>query len=219
MRKPIIFTLSATLLLTLATSTIGSKDVMCSNAQKNLVNNQLQLVGENINIELLDNTIVEEEVVSIDTYSVLSKKSKSNKKKSKKEDTPETIYEVYGKEEVKILQRIVEAECTGQEIECKINVANVILNRVESDSFPNTIEEVVFQKHQFSPISDGRYYEVEVTKDTIKACEKAFIEKDTTDGSTFFCNPRDVKNLQTQKWFKKLIYVMKDNSGHCFYKQ
>ncbi|HIU67361.1 MAG TPA: cell wall hydrolase, partial [Candidatus Caccomorpha excrementavium] len=49
-------------------------------------------------------------------------------------------------EEVEILQRIVEAEATGQDVKGKILVANVVLNRVMSDGFPDTIEEVVFQR-------------------------------------------------------------------------
>ncbi|MCB6759237.1 cell wall hydrolase, partial [Phocaeicola vulgatus] len=54
-----------------------------------------------------------------------------------------------------ILTRIVEAEATDKDMKSKILVANVILNRVRSKEFPNTIEQVVFQRTngsvQFSP--------------------------------------------------------------------
>ena len=58
-----------------------------------------------------------------------------------------------------ILERIVEAEATDKDMKSKILVANVILNRVRSDEFPDSIEAVVFQREngnvQF--FSDGRW--------------------------------------------------------------
>ena len=71
-----------------------------------------------------------------------------------------------------ILERIVEAEATDKDEKSKILVANVILNRVRSKEFPNSIESVVFQraygKVQFSPTADGRYESVRITKSTKK---------------------------------------------------
>ena len=73
-----------------------------------------------------------------------------------------------------ILERIVEAEATDKDEKSKILVANVILNRVRSKEFPNSIEAVVFQrvygKVQFSPTADGRYESVHITKSTKKCC-------------------------------------------------
>lgn len=144
-------------------------------------------------------------------YTVKSKEEKKDKK-------AKTIYDAYPRSEVDILNRIVEAETTDCSIEAKQNVANVILNRVESDKFPGTIESVVFESGQFSPILDGRFWDVEITDSTIKACEDAFVKGDETDGALFFCNKRDVKNLNKLKWFNKLEYIITDDSGHSFYK-
>ena len=59
------------------------------------------------------------------------------------------------------LLRIVEAEAGGEDLIGKMLVANVVLNRVEDEHFPNSINEVIFQSDngvtQFSPISDGRF--------------------------------------------------------------
>lgn len=162
--------------------------------------------------------IVEEvEIVSIDTYEVKAE----TQAKIKKEDLPETLTDAYTEEECEILYRIVEAEATGQTVDSKQNVANVIFNRVESDVFPNTIKEVVFEYHtnkngrktyQFSPIPDGRYYSVKVTKDTRKACEKAFSKKDTTDGALYF-------DIGVKSWASKnKTYLFTDDAGHRFYK-
>ena len=76
-----------------------------------------------------------------------------------------------------ILERIVEAEATDKDEKSKILVANVILNRVRSKEFPNSIEAVVFQraygKVQFSPTADGRYESVHITSSTKRSVKKA----------------------------------------------
>lgn len=126
-------------------------------------------------------------------------------------DTPETIYDYYSNEDIEILHRIVEAECTGLEFDKKVNVANVIFNRINSEDFPDKIEEVVFQKNptQFSPVVDGRYYSVLLEDDTLLAIEYAFMFPDTTNGALFF----------EAVWSDKLNYknTMCDGS-HKFYK-
>ena len=62
-------------------------------------------------------------------------------------------------DEAQMLMKIAMAEAEADGIEGKAMVMAVILNRVKDPRFPNTIEEVIFQEHQFSPISDGRYYD------------------------------------------------------------
>ena len=102
-----------------------------------------------------------------------STKSEKTKKvaASKKEKTESAISLAADQKEV--LLRIVEAEATGEDIKGKMLVANVILNRVNSSQFPDTVEAVVFQKNgrttQFSPIADGRYWSVTISKETKEA--------------------------------------------------
>lgn len=64
-------------------------------------------------------------------------------------------------EENEMLMRIAMAEAEGEGIKGKAMVIAVVLNRVKDSRFPDTIEGVIFQKGQFSPIIDGRYYKVE----------------------------------------------------------
>lgn len=133
----------------------------------------------------------------------------------------ETSYDLYSKKEIEVLERIVEAECTGQSIEAKMNVANVIINRVNSDEFPNTIKEVVFQKvngyYQFTPILDKRYWKVTISDETIEAVKNIFTMEDTTDGALFFCNINS-SNKKNVGWFKNLEYLFTDDSNHSFYR-
>ena len=101
-------------------------------------------------------------------------------------DPPETIYDYFSKEELDLLFYVVQAE-VGDEysFESKVNVANVIFNRFYHERFPDTLSDILVCD-QFSSIADGRYREVEVSEDTILACEYAFILEDTTDGCLFF---------------------------------
>ena len=57
----------------------------------------------------------------------------------------------WGAEESEMLLRIAMAEAEGESVEGKALVMLVVLNRVWSDKFPDTIEEVIFQPRQFSP--------------------------------------------------------------------
>lgn len=74
--------------------------------------------------------------------------------------------------DIYILSHIINAEagddnCTHEH---RIAVGSVVLNRVESDEFPDTIEEVVFQPGQYSPTWDGRY-ELEPSEDSVAVAE------------------------------------------------
>lgn len=135
-------------------------------------------------------------------------------------DPPETIYEYYSYEELQLLYQIVEAEVTGSILPCgeasfesKVNVASVILNRVKSDEFKNTISEVITEKNQFSTYKNGRYSRVSVTEDTAIACEFAFEICDTTNGALYF------DSTNGNSWAdKKKDYIFTDSAGHAFYK-
>lgn len=122
-------------------------------------------------------------------------------------DPPETIYDYFSEEELDLLFHVVQAE-VGDEysFESKVNVANVIFNRFYHERFPDTLSDILVCD-QFSSIADGRYIEVEVTEDTILACEYAFILDDTTDGCLFF-DSNNTLNYQ---------FVFNDGA-HNFYK-
>lgn len=106
-----------------------------------------------------------------------------------------------------MLFHVVQAE-VGDEYSFaqKCNVASVIFNRFYHERFPNTLSEILVHD-QFSPIADGRYREVEVTEDTILACEYAFMTEDTTGGCLLF-DSNNTLNYQ---------FVFND-SAHNFYK-
>ncbi|MFR5967769.1 MAG: cell wall hydrolase [Oscillospiraceae bacterium] len=66
------------------------------------------------------------------------------------EPEPEPRYEEITAEERELLARVVYAESNTEPIEGQIAVAQVVLNRVRSESFPDTVSEVIYQERQFS---------------------------------------------------------------------
>lgn len=64
-------------------------------------------------------------------------------------------------DEAQMLMRIAMAEAESDGVDGKAMVMAVVLNRVNDERFPDSIEGVIFQEHQFSPIADGRYEKAE----------------------------------------------------------
>lgn len=69
----------------------------------------------------------------------------------------------------KLLLRIAESEAGNQGPDGMWLVMSVVMNRVKSDEWPDTIREVINQTGQFSPISDGRFNKVEISEDAYEA--------------------------------------------------
>lgn len=124
-------------------------------------------------------------------------------------------------EEIGMLERIVEAEATGEDIIGKILVANVVLNRLTDDEFPDTVEEVIFQKvgddYQFSPVADKRYWKVKVTKETKEAVQRALDGEDYSQGALYFMS-RKLARKSSIKWFDKNLKWLFKYGAHEFYR-
>lgn len=72
-------------------------------------------------------------------------------------DSQEQINEEILLGEMELISQLVEAEAGNQPFEGKVKVAEVVLNRMESPLFPDTAEEVIFQKGQFSVTTNGAW--------------------------------------------------------------
>ena len=128
---------------------------------------------------------------------------------------PDMVKAVTNKE-YDILCRIVEAEAGDQDVYGRILVVNVILNRVNcKKEFANDIEGVVFEKGQFSPISNGAYYRVEVDDTTREAVTRALEGEDYSDGALFFIQ-RSSASRSGAAWFDTLRFLFKYGC-HEFY--
>lgn len=76
-------------------------------------------------------------------------------KEQEKEDTSGASY-VPADSDAYLLGALIECEAGGESYEGKLAVGSVILNRVKSSYFPNTISGVIYQGGQFSPVASGR---------------------------------------------------------------
>lgn len=118
------------------------------------------------------------------------------------------------------LLSIVEAEAGGEDLEGRIMVANVILNRVSNDEFPNDVTSVIWERSggspQFSPTADGRIYTVTVTDTTREAVNRAIDGEDLSQGALYFIakNQADQDNI---KWFEKNLTFLFQHGQHSFY--
>ena len=125
------------------------------------------------------------------------------------------------KAEVTMLERIVEAEAGGEDQVGKILIANVIFNRIVDEQFPDTVEDVIFQKndgdYQFSPVKNGRYWSVNISKDTEKAVERALSGEDFSEGALYFV-ARKRTTSSNAEWFDNNLERLFKHGGHEFYR-
>lgn len=135
-------------------------------------------------------------------------------------DQPEVVYEL-SEEDLEALLRIVEAEAGSEDEDGRLLVANVVLNRVNSEDFPVTVKEVVFQQSegvtQFSPVASGRYYTVEISEETIVAVERALMGEDISQGALYFAS-RKYANSNKMRWFDTKLTFLFEHGGHEFFK-
>ena len=121
----------------------------------------------------------------------------------------------YSSDEVFWLARIIHAESRGEALIVQIAVGNVIMNRVESPSFPNTIWGVIFDRKygvQFSPIANGTIYEAPSYTSVLaaKICLEGF---SVSEDILYFLAPR----YATSSWIsnnRPYVFTVKN---HEFY--
>jgi N-acetylmuramoyl-L-alanine amidase len=120
-------------------------------------------------------------------------------------------------EDYRVLQRIVEAEAGGCDMTGRILVANVVLNRVQSDEFPDNVTDVVYQKSQFSPVRDGNIDRCTVTDKTVEAVDRALAGEDYSQGALYFMN-RSASYSRNVRWFDGKLTYLFQHGGHEFFR-
>ena len=94
-----------------------------------------------------------------------------------------------------LLARLVYGEARGEPYTGQVAVAAVVLNRVKSSSFPNTISGVIYQSGAFDVVKDGQ---INLTPNStaIKAAQDALNGWDPSYGAIYYFNPKTATN----KW-------------------
>lgn len=118
------------------------------------------------------------------------------------------------------LLHIVEAEAGTEDVKGRVLVANVIMNRIKNEEFPNTVTEVVWQRTdgvpQFSPTYDGRIYDVTITDETREAVRQALEGVDYSEGALFFIQKSEAETHNVS-WFEKDLKRLFKYGVHEFY--
>lgn len=117
------------------------------------------------------------------------------------------------KDEKQILLRIAMAEAEGEGVYGKAYVMRVVLNRVQSEEFPDTIKKVVFQKNQFSPVRDnGRYWDVEPDAECYEAYNMIENGWDESAGALYF------SRTGSSPWMQENTIFLYEVGNHSFYR-
>ena len=94
-----------------------------------------------------------------------------------------------------LLSRLVYGEARGEPYAGQVAVAAVVLNRVKSSSFPNTVAGVIYQSGAFDVVSDGQI-NLTPNETAKKAAQDALNGWDPSYGALYYFNP----NTATNKW-------------------
>lgn len=142
------------------------------------------------------------------------KKTKKQAKKSSKKS--------YTKAELRLMAAIINCEAGSESYQGKLAVGIVIMNRVRSDKFPNTVKKVIYQKRQFSPVHNGslkkrlrQYDRGKVRSSQWKDCISA--AKKTLSGQKTIVYKGRVKSMKKYKFFSVRLRGAKMRlGGHRF---
>lgn len=92
-------------------------------------------------------------------------------------------------DDLDLLARLIMAEAQGEPYDAKVAVGSVVMNRVKSGAFPDTISQVIYQNidgHiQFTPVANG-WIDKPANADCIKAAKEAMNGTDATNGALFY---------------------------------
>lgn len=103
----------------------------------------------------------------------------------------------YSSSDMYLLAKVIEAEARGESYTGQVAVGAVVLNRVKSSSFPDTVSGVVYQKGAFSAVTDSNW-SVSPSSTAKKAAQDAVNGWDPSGGALYYYNPAKTSN----KWIR-----------------
>jgi N-acetylmuramoyl-L-alanine amidase len=112
-----------------------------------------------------------------------------------------------------MMMKLAMAEAGGEGLKGKALVMRVVMNRVLSPDFPGTVEEVICEPGQFSPMDDGRYYDMVPDEECEKALYMVMHGWDETMGATYFRTA-----VTESTWHSENLQPLFTYGGHTFYR-
>ena len=149
------------------------------------------------------NGLTPDGIVGPATLKALGMQSSSGSSASSGSNTNGNLY---------LLARLVYGEARGEPYKGQVAVAAVVLNRVKSSKFPNSVSGVIYQSGAFSVVSDGQ---INLTPDetAIKAARDAMNGYDPTNGCLYYYTPAKTTN----KWMLRKPVLLRIGN-HAFFK-
>ncbi len=114
-------------------------------------------------------------------------------------------------DEMRLLARLIGGEARAEPYVGKVAVGAVILNRIESPKFPNTMSGVIYQPLAFESVSNGEIWRGPLSDELLRAARDALNGWDPTYGSLFFWNP--TKRVNPWIWSRNIVNRI---GGHVF---
>jgi N-acetylmuramoyl-L-alanine amidase len=115
-------------------------------------------------------------------------------------------------QEIEMMAHVVYGESRGESYQGQVAVAAVILNRVESNDFPDSVRDVVFQRNAFTAINDGQY-NLQPNDTAYHAVKDALLGWDPSYGSVYYYNPK----LATDQWIFTRTVTKQIGNHHFAY--
>ena len=138
------------------------------------------------------NGLTADGVAGIETYKALGM---NDSVKVLENDNKSSGNSNYTSSDLYLLAKCIYAESRGESYTGQVAVGAVILNRVASSQFPNTISGVIYQRHEFTAVSDGQI-NLEPDKTAMNAASDAMNGWDPTYGCLYYYNPA----VATSSW-------------------
>lgn len=137
---------------------------------------------------------------------IVNTKATSKPKQAKKTKKTKKVKKKYTKSELCLMASIINCEAGGESFQGQVAVGIVVMNRVKSKGFPNTIKGVIYQKGQFSPVHNGmlnkklaEYRAGKTGTAQWKSCIRA--AKKSLNGQTAVKIKGKVRNMQGIRFF------------------
>ncbi|MHB9928828.1 cell wall hydrolase [Clostridium botulinum] len=160
----------------------------------------LYKIGQLFNVSsdtIIKNNNLKESTIYPGQVLNLPGKTSSNTSPAPAPTTPKPIVN-YTESDLDLLARLITAEAQSEPYSAQVAVASVVINRIKSSQFPNSISSVIYQKsdgyYQFTPVLNG-WINKPATETSKKAAKEALYGSDPSKGALYYFD-----NTATNKW-------------------
>lgn len=163
---------------------------------------------DKIEPQIIEETHVCEVVVEVPTQQIATRITedidtiiKNSETVDKGEKLNNNFYNSLTAEEINMIEVTVQHEVGDFSAEYKKLIAEIIYNRIKSEEFPNTVEEVLFRQNQFTGINNWYSPDYPVDDVTKQVVKEVFSQEETSHNAVYYYNP-DYSTQESIEWFE-----------------